>query len=147
MSANERQVAGEHYKRPGKPQHWDLIIECFGGRYLEGCITKYLSRHARKDGRIDLEKAGHYLQKLMESPHCAPLNGLYRLPRHYDMINEFCADLPAPEARLFKALSEWGSKDDLRRCADWLDALIVLRYPAAARETQLMQPKPNPGGL
>jgi hypothetical protein len=64
MKANQRQVGGAHYKT--RYEHWDLIIECCGG-YLEGCATKHVSRWRKKLGKEDLEKAGHYLQKLIEA--------------------------------------------------------------------------------
>lgn len=64
MKANERQVGGAHY-RSGM-QHWDLISQYQGSVYLIGCITKYLTRWRKKNGLQDLEKALHYLDKLME---------------------------------------------------------------------------------
>jgi hypothetical protein len=33
---------------------------------LEGCVIKYVSRYKEKGGIQDLQKAAHYLQKLME---------------------------------------------------------------------------------
>ena len=63
MSANERQVGGDHYR--SRYQHWDFVEE--GGLgYLEGCATKYVSRWRQKNGVQDLEKAEHYVQKLVE---------------------------------------------------------------------------------
>ena len=62
--ANDRQVAGDHYnKRP--IQHWDFVAGHDYG-YLEGQVTKYLFRWRDKNGRQDLEKAAHFLQKLAE---------------------------------------------------------------------------------
>lgn len=66
MSANDTQVGGDHYKTgDGKPQHWDMVRQ-FELDYFQGQITKYLFRHAKKNGKQDLEKAMHYLQKYME---------------------------------------------------------------------------------
>jgi hypothetical protein len=62
---NERQVGGDHYKQHNGLEHWDLV-ERFGLGYLEGCATKYIARHGSKGGRQDLEKALHYIEKLME---------------------------------------------------------------------------------
>lgn len=64
MSANETQVAGDHYKDKAI-QPWDYIV---GNRlgYLEGCIVKYVSRYQEKGGLEDLHKAKHYLEKLIE---------------------------------------------------------------------------------
>lgn len=63
MTANERQIGGTHYN--SALQHWDFV-EHYGVGYLEGCITKYITRHHRKNGLQDLEKAEHYLEKLIE---------------------------------------------------------------------------------
>ncbi len=62
--ANREQVGGEHYKNKAI-QPWDYIVSNNLG-YLEGCVVKYVSRYKEKGGMQDLEKAAHYLQKLME---------------------------------------------------------------------------------
>lgn len=68
-SANDRQVDGSHYRDAtgvcphcrGEIQHWDL----YGNQpYLVGQVSKYVTRN--KNGLQDLEKAGHFLQKLVE---------------------------------------------------------------------------------
>lgn len=63
MSANDSQVGGSYYK--STYQHWDLVRNT-GMGYLEGCATKYIVRHRKKNGLADLEKARHYLEKLRE---------------------------------------------------------------------------------
>lgn len=64
-TANDRQVGGEHYKATPY-QHWDFAIDtCMP--YMEGQISKYIDRHRRKRGLEDVEKAGHFLQKLREA--------------------------------------------------------------------------------
>lgn len=85
-SANERQVGGNHYSSTSGLQHWDLI-ELYGVGYLEGCATKYLQRWKLKNGVQDLEKAAHYIQKLME------LHEQGRVPRGNvpaDVLKRFC---------------------------------------------------------
>lgn len=63
-NANDRQVAGDHYK--GKSiQPWDYIASN-GLGYFEGNVVKYVSRWRDKGGVADLEKARHYLDKLIE---------------------------------------------------------------------------------
>lgn len=64
QSANDHQVGGTHYA--GQFQHWDYVMAALKGRYLEGNITKYISRHQKKNGRQDVQKAIHYANKLME---------------------------------------------------------------------------------
>lgn len=64
LPANEVQVGGDHYKK-NAIQPWDYITSNQLG-YLEGNIVKYVSRWKDKGGRQDLEKAKHYLDKLLE---------------------------------------------------------------------------------
>ena len=63
MSANEQQVGGNHYQLP--IQTWDYIHQN-GIGYLAGNVIKYVSRYQNKNGKQDLEKARHYLDKLIE---------------------------------------------------------------------------------
>ena len=68
MSADERQVGGNHYKDM-QVQPWDvmeavLTREEFIG-FLKGNVIKYAMRQGRKDSP-DAEKADHYIQKLEE---------------------------------------------------------------------------------
>lgn len=63
MSANEKQVAGNHYKAP--IECWDYIIANNLG-YLEGTAIKYITRWRKKNGIEDIRKAIHFLEKLIE---------------------------------------------------------------------------------
>lgn len=63
MSVNDEQVGGEHYQKPIQP--WDYITLNRLG-YLEGNIIKYVTRYKEKNGLQDLQKAKHYLDKLIE---------------------------------------------------------------------------------
>jgi hypothetical protein len=62
--ANAVQVGGTHYKSKAI-QPWDYIASNDLG-YLEGNIIKYVSRWQDKGGLSDLDKAKHYLEKLIE---------------------------------------------------------------------------------
>jgi hypothetical protein len=62
--ANGRQVGGGHYREMGV-QPWDAILDWELG-YLDGCAVKYISRWRRKGGVQDIEKARHFLDKLIE---------------------------------------------------------------------------------
>ena len=64
QTANETQVAGEHYRTT--IQHWDYVLANDLG-YFEGQITKYVTRWRKKNGLEDLHKARHFLDKLIES--------------------------------------------------------------------------------
>ena len=65
MAANDKQIAGEHYKQFKNFEPWD-VIEAWGLGYLDGNALKYISRWRHKDGVRDLQKAVHYLEKLIE---------------------------------------------------------------------------------
>lgn len=62
--ANKKQVGGTHYKLL-TIQHWDYVI-ANGIPYMEAQVIKYVSRWQNKNGLEDLEKAKHYLEKLIE---------------------------------------------------------------------------------
>ena len=64
MAANDVQHGGDHYKTKGI-QPWDFIISNNIG-FLEGNAIKYLCRWRDKGGIQDLEKARHYIDKLIE---------------------------------------------------------------------------------
>ena len=64
MSQNDKQIAGDHYKKL-KIQTWDYIWANNLG-YMEGNIIKYVTRWKDKGNEKDLLKAKHYLDKLLE---------------------------------------------------------------------------------
>lgn len=63
--ANSRQVRGKHYKKL-QIQPWDFIA-ANDMDYFTGSAVAYLSRYRDKGDPLgDLEKAAHYIQKLIE---------------------------------------------------------------------------------
>jgi hypothetical protein len=70
MAANEEQVGGDHYKKHGELQHWDVVVK-FGLDYFQGQITRYVFRWKDKNGLEDLRKARHYLDKYIEVQEAA----------------------------------------------------------------------------
>jgi len=69
MTANSRQVGGDHYTRQDI-QPWEymqavMTKDQFEG-FILGNIIKYISRYQEKGGKEDLQKASHYLDKLLE---------------------------------------------------------------------------------
>lgn len=64
-AANQKQVGGNHYKHGGE-EHWDRQWRLYGRGYFVGCITKYVERYHEKNGLQDLQKAQHFLEKLIE---------------------------------------------------------------------------------
>lgn len=65
MAANDIQIGGAHYKHR-LYETWDVIVDWNLG-YLDGNAVKYLSRWKSKGGVQDLEKAKHYIEKLIEN--------------------------------------------------------------------------------
>jgi hypothetical protein len=71
--SNSYQVGGQHYQTIGGEQHWDRVWRLYGPGYFVGCITKYVERYPMKNGIQDLEKARHFLDKLIELEKAAIL--------------------------------------------------------------------------
>ena len=65
MSANSKQVGGNHYNTGHEMQHWDWAWQQQYDQF-QYCITKYVDRHKRKNGLEDLYKARHHLEKYIE---------------------------------------------------------------------------------
>lgn len=68
--ANDRQVGGNHYKKHGAHQPWDVLRswltpEEYRG-YMKGTMIVYLARERDKGGDQDLGKVAHYAEKLNE---------------------------------------------------------------------------------
>lgn len=63
LNPNDRQVGGEHYR--SAVQHWDFVSSR-GMSYLGGQVTKYATRWRKKNGLQDVEKAIHFLEKLID---------------------------------------------------------------------------------
>ncbi len=62
---NDIQYGGDHYKKYGDLQPWDVITRWKLG-YLDGTALKYIARWKDKGGVEDLKKAIHFLQKTIE---------------------------------------------------------------------------------
>jgi hypothetical protein len=70
LSALDTQVGGDHYKKLGAYQPWEVLRhwltpEEFRG-YMKGTAIAYLAREQDKGGMLDIRKAGHTLQGLVE---------------------------------------------------------------------------------
>jgi hypothetical protein len=70
MSANEKQIGGDHYKSLGDFQPWDVLRawltpEEYRG-WMKGNAIVYLARERQKGGDLDIAKAEHHLNKLLE---------------------------------------------------------------------------------
>lgn len=63
--ANTKQIGGQHYTKHGDLQPWDMFFR-WNLNPFQAAILKYVVRYRDKDGIQDLEKAKHYLDKLIE---------------------------------------------------------------------------------
>ena len=84
MSANGKQVGGSHYKTNIEP--WDAITDWNLG-YLDGSAVQYLARWRKKGGLQDIEKAIHFLTKLIEVEND-------RLQHPHDRTEQIAKDVP-----------------------------------------------------
>lgn len=64
MSALERQVGGEHYKKLVIQPIEYIHLNDIG--FIEGSVIKYVTRWRDKGGLEDIKKAIHYLHMLLE---------------------------------------------------------------------------------
>lgn len=69
-SSASRQVGGDHYRKLGAYQPWEVLKrwltpEEFRG-YMKGSVIAYLARERDKGGDQDIEKAAHTLDALVE---------------------------------------------------------------------------------
>jgi hypothetical protein len=67
-----KQVGGDHYRAMGL-QPWDVLKQWLTPAeyrgYHKGVIIAYLGRESRKGGTLDLEKAAHHLEELINFDH------------------------------------------------------------------------------
>jgi len=128
MTANERQIGGDHYKT--KYEHWDLVLNT-GMGYLEGCATKYVARWRKKGGLADLRKALHYVEKIQENEET--LRTRQRYPQSVNTLtlaNEavdfsLANDLQAMELLTVGLLVNWSDDDNLAQAAARIKKLIL----------------------
>lgn len=69
-SALDSQVGGNHYKKLGAYQPWEVFTHWMTEEELKGAmkftVIGYLAREADKGGREDIKKAFHTLQLYLE---------------------------------------------------------------------------------
>lgn len=123
MSANEKQIAGSHYR--AGVQHWDLMAYNHVG-YFEAQITKYITRWKKKNGVQDVEKAIHYHEKLTELLNDGvlqiPIHGELKLLEEFKFTNEL-TDL---EYTIFYLLLTYSTMDELTRVGILLQHLLAM---------------------
>jgi len=70
MAAIDTQIGGDHYKKLGQYQPWEVLKawltpEEFRG-YMKGTVIAYLARERDKGGDQDIAKSAHTLEALVE---------------------------------------------------------------------------------
>lgn len=71
------QHGGTHYKVPY--EHWNMVAD-LGLCYYIANATKYVTRHRKKNGLEDVEKARHYILKKIELINAGRTPGPYEPP-------------------------------------------------------------------
>lgn len=69
-SAKDVQIGGDHYKKLGRHQPWEVLgtwltPEELRG-YMKGTVIAYLAREQDKGGDLDIEKSAHTMQLWQE---------------------------------------------------------------------------------
>lgn len=117
-AANTHQVGGAHYSG-ADVQHWDYVNQALGNDYYMGNVTKYVARHRRKNGKQDLMKALHYLDKTEElfvtgklKPRFAAYDerNVPEVARTFIRLN----GLTIAEACVITRAAIWSDQEDLR---------------------------------
>jgi hypothetical protein len=134
MSVNDVQVGGSHYKTGGM-QHWDFVFILELG-YFEGNSTKYVSRWRKKNGRQDLDKAAHYVDKMLElvstgveirGQRTVLVNGAEEDQLLVEeVVKAFALSVEATEAEaeFFYLMASWSKLEDLLEARRLLTRMI-----------------------
>ena len=142
-AVNATQVGGTHYKT--EYEHWDFVLDT-DQDYLLGNATKYLARHAKKNGRQDLLKCLHYIKKMTD---CLPDRNFHVtsptvaavVTEHHTRLTRVFAGhngLDEFDQAVLCQLVTWKTCQDLVTCSDLVQDIINVRYPHPADE-------PGPG--
>ena len=120
-TANKKQIGGSHYK--SAYQHWDMVCD-HNVPYLEASCTKYVSRHKKKNGLQDIEKAIHFLEKIQERyrTHNRVLPG-QRVPD--EDVARFCDsnDVTGNSRRVCELVLTWDRPYHLLLAMEYLTAI------------------------
>lgn len=112
---NGKQVGGNHYQ--SQYQCWDFIHD-LRLSFLEGSVAKYISRHRRKDGIKDLQKAQHFIEKLLSIHKEQLLSFSTRIccEKTMSVIDTYLSEnSPGPtEDAIIVRLCFWQTEQDLR---------------------------------
>lgn len=116
MNANAKQVNGTHYQT-GSLQHWDYVVQALKSRYFEGNISKYVARYKKKHMEIDVNKALHYADKLLELYDLGMVTPMMDDEDHavYETVEQFCtlAGMDYHQRRVLYRCATWRNRADL----------------------------------
>lgn len=153
MEANKIQIGGTHYKT--EYEHWDLAVK-IPLNYLEGCTTKHVTRWRKKLGVQDLQKAMHYLNKLMEVSPIHPNSGVIITPERnmnpqkiHNEVNLFAKanNLSYHEKEYILVLCSYVNMDDLIHAHELLTLITdQALMKAAERQEPNVPGTPEDGG-
>ena len=138
-SPNSAQVGGDHYHTDdNKPQVWDMI-ERNNMAYLEGCVVKYILRWRKKGGAVDIQKARHYVEKLIAEDVAGRRTYLKPIRAEAAKRNEggifdwskwcFEHEVKYPESAICMRLSTWYTQAELRNVISDIDKIEVSAPP------------------
>lgn len=148
-TANEHQVGGSHYKNAEQFEHWDLCL-AVGMGYLEGNATKYVSRWRKKAGLQDLQKALHYVDKLLEWMGDRFPVDTREFPtpedkqQTFDALGRFAQinDLSPLERHFVMRLATWSGRDEVEEARVVLLKLIDHASDSSVAQVPEAQPVP-----
>jgi hypothetical protein len=143
MGVNESQVGGDHYKTTY--EHWDLCVKIPLG-YLEGCTTKHVARWRKKLGIQDLQKALHYLDKLIEVANYNIKRNTIAIDREVERFVE-ANGLTHMEYQYFFILCTYRDEKALRSARHTLMKIIATAIEEVKRIEEINVPgTPEDGG-
>jgi len=132
--ANTTQVAGTHYQT--EFQHWDLVATT-GAGYFEGQVSKYITRHTKKNGKQDALKALHFARKLYElvvegkvTPNQKLVENAIILFDDFAYLNK----LTPLESVIVRNVIQWYSWRDCNRVIQNIRKLLDTVYPEEPAE-------------
>lgn len=123
VDPNSMQIDGSHYQKKSY-QVWDFA-ENNGLGGLEMCIIKYVCRWRDKgNGYIDLQKAIHYVDKLIDL--CLNRNRVAKGVASWDDIRHFCRaqNLEMAEEDVVLLISKWDCHENLVECRAVIQGML-----------------------
>ena len=97
-SAFDSQVGGDHYKKFGAYQPWEVLAKWMTPEelkgFMKGTVIAYLAREQDKNGLEDIAKAGHTIQLYLELQAKAADGEVKEAPQDEDRTKFFNVKTP-----------------------------------------------------